>query len=130
MKEKIRQFMTGRYGVDALGRALTVLVFVLLVLGLLGIPLITPLALIVLFFCYYRMLSKDYARRSAENAQWLQWRHRVTHWFTTRKQRFAQRKQYTYLRCPSCKQDLRIPRGNGNVSVTCPKCHTRFDGKS
>lgn len=130
MKEKLRQFMAGRYGVDALGRALTALVFVLLVLGLLGIPLITPLALVVLFFCYYRMFSKDYARRSAENAQWLTFQHRVTHWFTTRKQRFAQRKQYAYLRCPGCKQDLRIPKGSGNVTVTCPKCHTQFSGKS
>ena len=46
------------------------------------------------------------------------------------KNRFKNRKQYKYFRCPSCKAWLRLPRGKGVVTVTCSRCHTSFTQKS
>ena len=32
--------------------------------------------------------------------------------------------------CPTCKQKLRVPRGKGKISITCPKCATSFIKKT
>ena len=38
-----------------------------------------------------------------------------------------QKKNYKITKCPNCKQKLRLPRGKGNIVVTCKKCSTKFD---
>ncbi len=38
--------------------------------------------------------------------------------------------RYKLLRCPSCRQKLRVPKGKGKIRVTCTHCGTRFDAKS
>ena len=37
---------------------------------------------------------------------------------------------YKHVRCTSCKQKMRVPRGKGKLRVTCPKCRTKFEVKS
>ena len=40
---------------------------------------------------------------------------------------------YTHLRyfsCPHCRQQVRVPKGRGKISITCPKCGTQFIKKS
>ena len=37
---------------------------------------------------------------------------------------------YSYFRCPQCGQQLRVPRGRGKISITCPKCGHQFIKKS
>lgn len=129
MKEKLRQFMMGRYGIDQLGQFLNIATLVLLVIGMF-VPIVGILAWAALIYTYYRILSRNTEKRQAENTWYLQLRQRIVRWFTTRRQRFSQRNTYRYLRCPSCKQDLRVPKGQGEINVTCPKCHTQFTGKS
>ena len=34
---------------------------------------------------------------------------------------------YKVLNCPKCNSRLRIPKGKGNLKITCPKC--KFDFK-
>lgn len=130
MREKLQQFMTGRYGADQFGQFLNIVVLVLLVLSLLGVPLASPLGLGLLIYEMYRMLSRNVQKRTEENEFYLGKQAQVKKWFVTRKSRFAQRNTYRYLRCPSCRQELRVPKGRGNITVTCPKCHTQFDQKS
>ena len=44
--------------------------------------------------------------------------------------RFISGKTHKYFTCPNCRQKLRVPKGNGRITITCPKCKTQFKGKS
>ena len=37
---------------------------------------------------------------------------------------------YRVFGCPGCSQLLRVPKGNGRIEITCPRCGNVFDGKS
>jgi transcription elongation factor Elf1 len=39
-------------------------------------------------------------------------------------------KKYKYFKCPECKSWLRLPRGVGEVTVTCGKCRHAFKQKA
>ena len=39
-------------------------------------------------------------------------------------------KMHKYFLCPNCKQTVRVPRGRGQITITCPKCKQKFDKKS
>lgn len=34
---------------------------------------------------------------------------------------------FKIIKCPACNTKLRVPRGKGNIKVTCPKCKEGFD---
>ena len=40
------------------------------------------------------------------------------------------RKNYSYFSCPSCRTLVRVPKGKGNIRITCPKCGETFVRKS
>ena len=46
--------------------------------------------------------------------------------FRGMRDRFAQRKEYRFFRCPSCRTWLRVPRGRGKLNITCRQCGERF----
>ncbi|MEF2968545.1 hypothetical protein V3851_22240 [Paenibacillus sp. M1] len=130
MKERLRQFMMGRYGMDHYGRFLYIASIVCLILGMFLSPLLTLLAFALLIYQYFRMFSRNFYKRGQENNAYLAIRHRITGWFRTKKQQVAQRKTHRFYKCPSCKQTLRVPKGKGKISITCSKCHTQFVRKS
>lgn len=130
MKEKFTQFMQGRYGIDQFGQFLNIVIFVFLLLSRFGVPLAMIFALGLLIYAYMRIFSRQREKRLAENRMYLQEKAKITRWFTTRKQRFSQRNNYKYFRCPHCKQELRVPKGKGTVNVKCPKCHNEFEKTS
>ena len=130
MREKLRRFMVGRYGGDQFGQFLAWAALILFVFGMLFWRIFYWLGLAALLYSYWRMLSRDIARRRAENSWYLQQRAAVLRKFGQMRSRFALRKTYRYFRCPKCRQELRIPRGRGQVSITCPKCGTDFVRKS
>lgn len=126
--------MSGRYGGDAFSNflslaALVVVVLGLFVPGLLGM-LLGWLGWAALIYSYYRIFSRNIPKRAAENRWFLAQRYAVQQRFASARTRFAQRKVYRYFRCPRCRQQLRVPRGRGRISITCPKCGTSFIKKS
>lgn len=134
MKERIVKFMAGRYGNDQLGRALLILDVILLLLAsifskTLG-GLFTPLAVALLVFIYYRMLSKNIYKRQEENGKYLRLKYKVTARLNVVRERWVQRKEYKFFTCPSCRATLRVPRGRGKIKIVCRKCGTSFVGKS
>lgn len=34
--------------------------------------------------------------------------------------------EYKIINCIKCTTRLRIPKGKGNIVITCPKCKTKF----
>ena len=125
---KIRVFMAGRYGTDDLSKFLLVLTMVLLILSLFNRgSLFYILGLLCLAWAYYRILSRDFAKRSGENTKYLETTAGVRKTLRIQKRRFTERKDYRFFKCPGCSQEVRVPRGKGHIRITCPKCRTQFD---
>lgn len=123
--------MNGRYGADELSRFMLGTCLVCMLLNIFtGISLGYILALALLGLCYYRMLSRNYTQRSAENQKYLELTWKFREKFNRTKRRVAQSKDYHIYKCPSCGQKIRIPRGKGRICITCPKCRHEFKKKS
>ena len=127
----LARIMYGRYGTDQLGRALSIAAPVLLVLSFLtggsGFgTLLWILALACLVWNGVRTFSRNIPKRQRENAAFLGLTRNLRGGFRGARERFAQRKDYRFFRCPSCRAWLRVPRGKGRLNITCRQCGERF----
>ena len=131
MREKLRQFMIGRYGTDGLNQFLSIASLVLLLIAIISrVSLFTYLGAALLIFCYYRPFSRNISKRTEENYKFYTLKDRVDNKFKGWKEQWANRKVYHYYRCPQCRQKLRVPRGRGRIQISCPRCGTQFIKKS
>lgn len=126
----LQRWMAGRYGFDQLGVALLIVFFILALSGQFsGLWPLLVLALLVLVYAYYRIFSRNPLARGKENAWFLRFWSPVRGWFSRVKSRIKD-KSHRYYRCPQCKATLRVPKGKGKISITCPKCKTEFIKKT
>lgn len=138
-----RNFFIGRYGIDKLSIVLTILSVILV-----NIDTTWVIGVLVLCYTMFRILSKNNTKRYQE----LQWfektvnkaSHKLSPAIFNLKRamnsafrrmhfwriRFGQRKYYSFMKCPNCKNNLRLPRNKGKLSVTCPLCKTQFIKKT
>lgn len=131
MKDRLRQFMVGRYGVDEFNRFLLILSLAAMIIsGILGGGILYLTAVLVLGYTYFRMLSRNVGMRYRENMVYLKVKNRFLGFFKKGKNTVNQRRNYHIYKCPGCGQKIRIPKGKGRVSITCPKCHAEFIKKS
>ncbi len=137
MREKFMRFMMGRYGQDDLNRLLSIAGLIVLVISVITIRFVPYLssilwiiAVALIVICYYRMFSRDIAKRSAENQKFLSLRYKFAVEKQRRAERAAQSKDYKFFKCPKCGVYNRIPRGKGKIEITCPKCGEKFIRKS
>lgn len=131
MREKLRQFMIGRYGTDGLNQFLSITSLVLLLIAIISrVNLFTYLGAALLIFCYCRTFSRNISKRTEENYKFYTLKDRVDNKFKGWKEQWANRKVYHYYRCPQCRQKLRVPRGRGRIQISCPRCGTQFIKKS
>lgn len=128
--ERLQRFLYGRYGTDKLNLALLIAGLLLSLVGSLLFWPVTLLADALYIWALFRTFSRNIPARQREYAAFLRFWGPVESWLRTRKVRFAQRKQYKYFKCPSCRQELRAPRGRGKIEVTCQKCHNVFRTKT
>lgn len=127
MKEKMRLFMTGRYGADELTRFILMFDCILMVLSLLiRSNFLNLFCILLIVICYIRMFSKNHSQRYKENQIFLKYISRVYPKIDRIRYKLKQRVNYHIYKCPSCKQKIRIPRGKGKISITCPKCRNEF----
>ena len=129
LREKLRRMMTGRYGVDAFSKFLVTLALVLVLMNIHFQSFFGTIALILLILVYARAFSRDYAKRSRENVRFLAWFAPITRFYNRLRARLTDR-EHRYLRCPKCKERLRVPRGKGKIRITCPKCGESFERKT
>ena len=119
-------FMNGRYGADQLGRFLSFVALILLIVNL--FVRFWPLYLVcvvLIVIDFYRMFSRDIARRSEENRKFLNFVYGLKRKFTAGKNRMND-KEHCYFKCPRCQKRLRVPKGKGTISIHCPQCGTDF----
>lgn len=133
--EKIRasivRFMAGRYGLDQLSFAMVMSALVMTSIGALSrIGFLTLMADAMLIVATIRMLSKDRYRRAHENQVYLEKTQKMRQAFSEWVNRMKNSKKYHYFTCPKCKTRLRVPRGVGNVTITCKNCGEKFDKKA
>ena len=78
MRNRFQQFMYGRYGMDQLNRFLSTVALIVLVVSIfVRRPIVEIVALALLFWCYYRMFSRNVSKRAAENQKYLNFKYRV-----------------------------------------------------
>ena len=131
MKEKLQRFMMGRYGADELSKCLNGIVLILLIVSLFTKwSILYWIGLALFIYTYWRMFSKNTAKRYAENQKYVNMRYRAVVKWDQQKKRWAQRKTHRFFKCPQCKQTVRVPKGRGKICITCPKCRTEFVKKS
>ena len=81
-RERLQNFMQGRYGSDQLSRFLLMLTLILLVLNFVSRSSVFGiLAGVLLVWVYFRMLSRDVMRRRDENQKYLELKDKVTSFF-------------------------------------------------
>jgi hypothetical protein len=134
-------FMQGSYGFDLLS------VFLILLSFLFNIWYKTRiLGSLLVLYVLYRAFSKNIYKRKREydifysyaskflsklgiklpyNSTPLDFRN-VDIFINNLKYKFNQKRQFKITKCPYCGQKLRLPRGKGNITVTCKKCLKEF----
>ena len=121
------KFMSGRYGFDSFGRfTLTISIILMLLSNFRRSSFLNMLCWLLLIYTYYRMFSRQIAKRSKENQQFLTSTAPIRKWFYKQKNLMQQRKTHHIYRCPNCKQQIRIPKGKGKIEIRCPKCNHTF----
>ncbi len=136
----IATFMRGRYGLDNLGNFLTLLFFILwLIMIFTGSIIVGVLELLVLFLLWFRMLSRNREKRMKENQRYLSIKAGIKNFFSFKKdkakgpsikeEKRRYRKTHVFVKCPECKNNLRLPKVKGRHTVRCPVCQKTFDVK-
>ena len=129
-RNALQRFLYGRYGSDQLNLFLMVSYLVLLLLSVLpGLGFLEFVSFALVAFSLFRTLSRNLPARRKENANFLKLVGPVTRWY--RLQRTILRdKEHRYFKCPSCGQQLRVPKGKGKITVNCRSCGSSFQKKS
>ena len=133
LRERIARFMAGRYGVDSLYYALFVSSFVLFIINMFLINfrilslIIALVADALFFYAIFRFLSRNVYKRQKENTAYLNFMKKPKQYLNLIKCKFRDRKTHVYKRCPSCRNNLRLPKEKGKHTVVCPCCKNRFD---
>ena len=131
IRAALQKFMVGRRGPDELSMALMIAGILLSLLGsIFRLGILQWLSLAAYIYALFRMLSRDLEKRYAENAAFLKLWHGKSSAVSQAVNRLKNMKKYKYFKCPECKSRLRLPRGVGEVTVTCGKCHHAFKQKA
>ncbi len=123
LSARLRNFMMGRYGTDKLNM---LILSVGLAASLLSVILrSTPVNMVLfllsygmMFWAIFRSLSRNTYKRYQENRKFLQLVGRMKD------------REHRYFDCPKCRQMVRVPRGKGKISITCPRCREKFVKKT
>lgn len=126
-----RRLMIGRYGTDQLTWGLLALCLVWMVLArITHWGIFTMLAFATLAVCYLRMFSRDLSRRYEENQRFLRFLGPMHGKLGNLAQLTRDSRTHCHFRCPYCGQKIRVPRGRGKISISCPECHREFVKKT
>ena len=130
IRNAIQRFMYGRYGNDQLNLFLMGLYLLLYLVYLFTrFDLFYVAGFALLAWSLFRMLSHNTERRRSENARFLRSAGPFLNWLRLRRT-IRRDKEHIYFKCPNCGQHLRVPRGRGNITVTCRSCGASFQEKS
>ena len=149
--------MQGRYGVDPFGKFLLYIGMILFFAStFVGSRIAYYLGLALLIYAYFRIISKNHGKRFKENLKYEEIRSKFRmpkvdgsrgskkKWqdVQARQSQAGQHQTgqsqageddtafYNYYRCRNCQQIVRVPKGQGTVKITCPKCGNSFTDRT
>lgn len=123
--------MAGRYGGDQLSIALIIANLLISILSrVFNSKVLGILNFVISILILYRIFSKNITKRYEENMKFLNKWNPIKNKVSKKIKEIKGLKHYKYYKCPNCKQKLRVPRGKGKVSITCPKCKTEMIKKT
>ena len=119
----VQRFMMGRYGHDRLNMALLIVGLIFSILSMFmknwAMDLVLTMAsYALLVVTLVRCFSRNTYKRYQENRKFLQLTGRMKD------------REHRYFDCPKCRQMVRVPRGKGKISITCPRCREKFVKKT
>ncbi|BBF41822.1 hypothetical protein lbkm_0502 [Lachnospiraceae bacterium KM106-2] len=131
MMNALRRFMYGRYGTDQLSIGLLGLCVLTNIISLFTPYRVDQILYLVYYFsfvyCIFRILSRNYDKRRKENQKFLGFWNPISYKF---KQIFHTNEvkdhNHRYYTCKNCKQRIRVPKGKGQIEITCPRCKYQF----
>lgn len=136
----------GSYGFDLLSAFLLIISYILSLFNITAI-----LALIIFLFALYRAFSKKIYKRTNELNKFISIVNNILSKFNKKlpdnlprltfnnvpvffnqlkyqtKYKIDYFKKYKIVKCPKCKQKLRLPRKKGAIIVTCKSCYHKFN---
>ena len=137
IKRALARFFWGRYGVDKLGYTVVIVSLVMsFVSTLLASKFFIPSLILqlisyaLLVWALFRVLSKNRQARYRENMMFLSLWKMIKKWFKLQFCKLRDIRTHKYFSCPKCGNNLRLPKGRGEIIITCPVCKTRFDAKT
>lgn len=127
----LKRMMYGRYGVDQLSYGLLVGCMLCVVFARITNWSIFGFINMLLFaLCFFRILSRNVTSRRRENEQFLAKWNPIKDKLAGKFNTAGSDATHRFYRCPGCKSKLRVPRGRGKITITCPYCHAEFIKKT
>ncbi len=123
IKDAFARFMMGRYGTDKLNMLLLSIGVVVTIVALFVRNDLADLVMMLVSYglmgvVFFRCLSRNIYKRYQENRKYLLFLQKIKD------------REHRYYDCPKCRQQVRVPRGKGKISITCPKCREKFIRKT
>jgi len=120
---RFKQRLMRSYGNDRLNTLIIIVSLALMILDIFLDLFILWLVWMLLYFWYlFRFFSTNYRARQRELVKY-------NSLISGIKRRW-QDKEHKYLKCPKCSATLRVPRGKGKITVSCPRCGEKKNTKS
>lgn len=124
------------YGVDTLTKVIFIVYLVVSFANLFIMKIFWPagiiiyvLALALIVWSVFRLLSKNISKRQAENAPFAKIEGKIRSKTALRKKMKLEKDSHVYKKCPHCSVILRLPRKPGKHNVNCPRCKNDFTVK-
>ena len=126
-QRRLMEWLRGRQGPDDLAVfSVNLAIVIVLVnvfartgwLGWVGLALVA--------YAMFRIQSRNLGARARENEAFLRALGPARPWVQNPRAAWAELRAYKHVRCSSCRQRVRVPRGKGRLRVTCPRCKTKF----
>lgn len=130
-QRRLMEWLRGRQGPDDLAVfSVNLAIVIVLVnvfartgwLGWVGLALVA--------YAMFRIQSRNLGARARENEAFLRTLGPARPWVQNPRAAWAELRAYKHVRCSSCRQRVRVPRGKGRLRVTCPRCKTKFEVRS
>ncbi len=127
-----RDFFNNRYGIDNLSIALIIISMLFV-----RYKYIWFFGVVLIGMAVFRILSKNRNKRLNELQIYNKFIYQIITFLNkifdplikkikVYYTHFKQRKYYKFLKCPECKNQLRLPKNKGMLKATCPVCKFKF----